>query len=63
MGLILQERQQLANEAGIHTLNLFDDSAVDEIITLYGKADFVTSHNVLAHVDDLGKFLEIFIDY
>jgi len=46
---------QLANEAGIHTLNLFfDESAVDEIITAHGKADFVTSHNVLAHVDDLG---------
>jgi len=46
---------QLANEAGIHTLNLFfDEAAVDEIITAHGKADFITSHNVLAHVDDLG---------
>jgi SAM-dependent methyltransferase len=46
---------QLANEAGIHTLNsFFDEAAVDEIIAVHGKADFVTSHNVLAHVDDLG---------
>ena len=46
---------QLANEAGIHTFNLFfDEAAVDEVITAHGKADFVTSHNVLAHVDDLG---------
>ncbi|MDA7579201.1 class I SAM-dependent methyltransferase [Alphaproteobacteria bacterium] len=46
---------KLANEAGIPTLNLFfDEAAVDEIITTHGKADFVTSHNVLAHVDDLG---------
>jgi len=46
---------KLANEAGIHTLNLFfDEAAVDEIITAHGKADFITSHNVLAHVDDLG---------
>jgi len=46
---------QLANEAGINTLNLFfDETAVDKIVTANGKADFVTSHNVLAHVDDLG---------
>jgi SAM-dependent methyltransferase len=46
---------QLANEAGIHTYNLFfDETAVNEIITTNGKADFITSHNVLAHVDDLG---------
>ncbi len=47
---------QRANEEGIHTLNVFfDEAAVDEIITKYGKADFITSHNVLAHVDDLGS--------
>lgn len=46
---------KLANEAGIPTLNtFFDEAAVDEIITAHGKADFITSHNVLAHVDDLG---------
>lgn len=44
----------LANEAGIETLNsFFDSAAVDEIIDRHGQADFVTSHNVLAHVDDL----------
>jgi len=45
---------RLANENGIDTLNaFFDASAVERIITKYGAADFVTSHNVLAHVDDL----------
>ena len=45
---------KIANEDGIPTLNsFFDDHAVSEIIKKYGKADFITSHNVLAHVDDL----------
>jgi 2-polyprenyl-3-methyl-5-hydroxy-6-metoxy-1,4-benzoquinol methylase len=44
----------LANSAGIDTLNrFFDDIAVEEIVDRFGQADFVTSHNVLAHVDDL----------
>jgi SAM-dependent methyltransferase len=44
----------LANSAGIDTLNrFFDDVAVEEIVDRFGQADFVTSHNVLAHVDDL----------
>ena len=46
---------QIANDAGIHTVNsFFDEAAVDEVITMHGQADFITSHNVLAHVDDLG---------
>ena len=50
---------QLANESGIRTLNLFFDSdAVEEILAEYGEADFVTSHNVLAHVADLRKVFE-----
>ncbi len=45
---------ELANESGINTLNcFFDKEAVARIIESNGKADFVTSHNVLAHVDDL----------
>jgi SAM-dependent methyltransferase len=45
----------IANEAGIETLNrFFDSTAVAEIVRRRGQADFVTSHNVLAHVDDLG---------
>jgi SAM-dependent methyltransferase len=44
----------LANESGIDTFNtFFDDAAVAAIKARHGPADFVTSHNVLAHVDDL----------
>jgi 2-polyprenyl-3-methyl-5-hydroxy-6-metoxy-1,4-benzoquinol methylase len=46
---------KIANESGIDTINAFFDSkVVDRIKAKYGAADFVTSHNVLAHVDDLG---------
>ena len=45
----------IANENGIPTINSFFDSAVvQKIINSYGRVDFVTSQNVLAHVDDLG---------
>ncbi len=45
---------KIANENGIDTINAFFDSdSVERIKTKYGAADFVTSHNVLAHVDDL----------
>jgi SAM-dependent methyltransferase len=45
---------RIANENGIDTINAFFDSGVvDRIKAKYGAADFVTSHNVLAHVDDL----------
>jgi SAM-dependent methyltransferase len=44
----------LANEAGIETLNdFFGPGAVAQIRDKHGPADYVTSHNVLAHVDDL----------
>lgn len=44
----------IANDAGIETLNtFFDEAAADEIVRRHGQADYVTSHNVLAHVDDL----------
>lgn len=44
----------IANEQGVETLNtFFGDEAVDEILARHGPADYVTSHNVLAHVDDL----------
>jgi SAM-dependent methyltransferase len=46
----------IANKNGIDTINAFFDSGVvDRIKAKYGAADFVTSHNVLAHVDDLAK--------
>jgi SAM-dependent methyltransferase len=45
---------KIANENGIDTINaFFGRDAVDRIKAKYGSADFVTSHNVLAHVDDL----------
>jgi len=44
----------IANDNGVETLNtFFDADAVSQIIARHGQADFVTSHNVLAHVDDL----------
>jgi len=44
----------IANDNGIETINaFFDAEAVREIVRRHGQADFVTSHNVLAHVDDL----------
>jgi SAM-dependent methyltransferase len=45
---------KIANENGVQTINaFFDAAAVNEIKGRVGPADFVTSHNVLAHVDDL----------
>jgi len=44
----------IANANGIDTINaFFNDEAAAEIKARYGLADYVTSHNVLAHVDDL----------
>ena len=46
----------IANESGIETINaFFDAGAVRQIVARHGQADFVTSHNVLAHVDDLAS--------
>ena len=46
---------KIANENGIETINVFfNAAAVAEIKRRHGPADFVTSHNTLAHVDDLG---------
>ena len=45
---------KIANENGIDTIDaFFDADVVGRIKARYGAADFVTSHNVLAHVDDL----------
>jgi SAM-dependent methyltransferase len=45
---------RIANENGVETINaFFDTEAVAEIRRRHGQADYVTSHNVLAHVDDL----------
>ncbi|MBL0968878.1 MAG: class I SAM-dependent methyltransferase [Brevundimonas sp.] len=52
---------RIANENGVETINaFFNADAVAEIVRRHGQADFVTSHNVLAHVDDLdGVFANV----
>lgn len=50
---------EIAIKNGIPTINkFFDNNAVKEIINRYGRADFVTSQNVLAHVDDLSSVFQ-----
>jgi SAM-dependent methyltransferase len=45
---------QIANDNGIPTLNsFFDSNVVQQIISTYGHADLITSHNALAHIDDI----------
>ena len=53
---------QIANRDGVETLHAFFDSgSAAEIVSRHGRANFVTSHNVLAHVDDLaGTFRNIY---
>ncbi|MBI96829.1 hypothetical protein CL656_06775 [bacterium] len=53
---------EIANKNNIPTINsFFNDETVDYIIKKYGQADFITSHNVLAHVYDLRNvFANIF---
>ena len=49
---------KIANKNGINTINKFFDINVKNIIEKkYGKFDFITSHNVLAHIEDI---LEVF---
>jgi len=44
----------IANKNNIPTLNkFFNTELTDEIILKYGQFDFITSHNVFAHIDDL----------
>jgi 2-polyprenyl-3-methyl-5-hydroxy-6-metoxy-1,4-benzoquinol methylase len=44
----------IANDRGIETIKaFFGEDVVRQILKTHGSADFVTSHNVLAHVDDL----------
>lgn len=44
----------IANDGGVETITgFFDEAAVEEIVRKHGHPAFVTSHNVLAHVDDL----------
>ena len=52
----------IANKNQINTINAFiNDELIKNIIKEYGHADFITSHNVLAHIDNLqGAFENIF---
>lgn len=44
----------VANSRGIKTINnFFNKKTANHIIKNYGKVNFVTSHNTLAHVEDL----------
>jgi SAM-dependent methyltransferase len=51
----------MANETGIETVNdFFNERTSEELLMKHGYVDFVTSHNVLAHVEDLkGTFENI----
>ena len=45
---------KIANDNGVPTINsFFDANVVQEICTRYGHADLITSHNALAHIDNL----------
>jgi len=49
----------LANQKGIETIDdFFSLKLAREISKDYGKADFITSHNACAHIDDLGGIIE-----
>ena len=49
-----QQPAKIANQNGIPTINkFFDETVVDSILDKYGQADFITSHNALAHIDNL----------
>ena len=52
---------KIANDNGVPTINsFFDANVVQEICTRYGHADLITSHNALAHIDNLREVLPIF---
>ena len=49
-----QKAANIANANGIFTINeFFNEAVVGRIVDKFGRPKFVTSHNVLAHVDDL----------
>lgn len=49
---------KIANERGIETLNLFfNKKSAYQIKKKYGEADFITSHNVLAHIDNIKEVI------
>lgn len=49
--------QDKAKENGIQAVHAFFNTAsAEHLVSTYGKADFVTANNVVAHVDDLDDF-------
>ena len=48
----------IANAKGIKTINNFFNKKISSQIKKYGEFDFITSHNVLAHTENIK---EIFI--
>lgn len=50
---------QIANKNGIETLESFFNYKISKkIVNKYGYADFITSHNVLAHVENLEEIFK-----
>ena len=50
---------KLANKDGIKTINsFFDTKSAKKIKNEYGGIDFITSHNVLAHIGDIKNVFE-----
>ena len=53
---------EIANSSGINTINsFFNKKTASKIKKKYGQLDFITSHNVLAHTENIQEiFLSIF---
>ncbi len=50
---------QVAKQKGIKSINsFFNKKIAQKIVKKYGKVDFVTSHNTLAHVDDINNIFK-----
>ncbi len=51
-----QMPSKIANNNGIRTINkFFDQKVANQILKKYGCFDFITSHNVLAHIEDINS--------
>ena len=52
----------IANKNDIYTINsFFTDKVTNQILDEFGQVDFITSHNVLAHIDEFdGVFKNIY---
>ena len=55
---------KIANKKGINTINdFFNENSANKIKKKFGKVDFVTSHNVLAHIEENKEGICIFKMY